>query len=1075
MKIFRFKKLVIVTLVFLAFRGNANVLEDLYKIRENYFEKNTLLDTNSLKIYMQSKDEHVKIIAKGILANYYLENIDITGEKYWTELSINFDSSNKRIWFNDEITRDLEMLIFDDFFRIAMVLKKYYFFSNILGSVFNKDLMLTHLTYHLYSQLKSGNIYNFLDKSSGFKIAFVKGFKQESERLSIKMRERELFNLSAINFKNFDTSNSKIFSQILNTYTKEINDKSNIESIFFNLSLLISKNDTLLTEKVSYYNNNYILNSVYINPFVTMSELDNIPLIKDKEDYLYNTICGSYNYFISNNIKLNKYLYFKIFDKIKIKELINNFGEIDYTTYIKYTDLNEENFFYEIAYKLDSINRTNFYLIYEPNWNYEKCKIIFSVGNPESLVDNILLNKYQDNSLSKSKIETYKYYTSQDSLYNENDFEKIIDNANILHKLSFYIDYFFKKTDKEIFSDLKIDTALNQIINMMYYIKNNNYLDTNNLTFEKLIIANQLSDYMAIIDKMLFIKKDYKRYLEMRRLDDEYFNKSNISHVNKDEFNFNVISDRYRFYAFAKSSSKDDLLKFDTSFTKFYLNKIRNYKDDDPLLLEFSSSHMRDIIIDIYKRGNVNDSLILNMFVGNDLFNNALSELQIQYNIEDNTTNTIPYINQYKNIYFCIDNNQLKLRNNTHSSFNSEITNYLTKVDQKNIIKSLDTVSSHLIYFISNNFSNPNLENNILNKDLKLFAIYSNSHKTIIKELISLDSLKYIFDFQESKSGIFYSNKFFNVLNQKSDLLYNILLAPFHDYIKYDSVIKLVAPNSINTIPIDYIYAKKNKHYINFKEYSSLYKSIFKDEINIYLNNDSTVVFSNMIYNDLYCNINKSKNPFTRSGISSLAYSNSETDSISKIVPTYSYSGIKANKENFLNVIDNSNYQMVHLITHGAFISESDDLLEIQDMDPFIKEVINNDERQLLLFSSDSNYMKHSIKNNLLTAFETRYFSNLQNIKLLYLSACQTGTSDLNEFLKLGYQGFVNNFLEKGVKSVIATRWKVSDKYSVDFANKYYENLTLLKDFQRAFFETKKYFFNNNTPPYLWTSYVFVQ
>jgi CHAT domain-containing protein len=144
-------------------------------------------------------------------------------------------------------------------------------------------------------------------------------------------------------------------------------------------------------------------------------------------------------------------------------------------------------------------------------------------------------------------------------------------------------------------------------------------------------------------------------------------------------------------------------------------------------------------------------------------------------------------------------------------------------------------------------------------------------------------------------------------------------------------------------------------------------------------------------------------------------------------------------------------------------------------MDPFIKEVINNDERQLLLFSSDSNYMKHSIKNNLLTAFETRYFSNLQNIKLLYLSACQTGTSDLNEFLKLGYQGFVNNFLEKGVKSVIATRWKVSDKYSVDFANKYYENLTLLKDFQRAFFETKKYFFNNNTPPYLWTSYVFVQ
>jgi CHAT domain-containing protein len=1073
MKFIRLKILVVLLLSLSAFRGNATELNELYKVRENHFEKGEILDTIFLKKAMQSSDNHVKVIAKGLLANYYLENIDFKGEQYWAELSIDFDTSYKTIWFKDEISRDLELLVFDDFFRITMLLKKYYFFSSTLGSLYDKNFMLTHLTYHLYSQLKSGNIYNFLDKSPSFKTAFVNGFNQEEERLSIKMKERVLFNLSAINFKNFDTVNSNQFFQKLITYKKEINDSSNIETIFYNLSLSILNNDTLLSEKIAYYNNIYIVNSVIISPFVTMSELDNIPLIKDKEDYLYNNICASYNFYISNNIKLNKYLHFKIFDKIKIKELIENFGEVDYSTYLKYTDINEENVFYELAYKLDSINRTNINLIYEPNWNYEKCKIIFNVGNPYNLVDNILINKYQFNSLSKIVKETYKYNTSQDSIYNKNDFDKIIDNVNIYHKPGFYIDYLFKKTDNQIESDLKLDTASNHIFNLMYYIKNNNYLDTNNLTFDKLIMANKLSDYMSIIDKILFIKKDYKRYLEIRELDDEYYNKSNISSVNTEEFNFNVISDRFRYYAFAKSSSKDELLKFDTTFTKFYLNKINTGKDNDPLLLEFSSSHMRDIIIDIYKRGNINDSLFLSMFFGNDVLNNVISELQIQYNIEDNATNTTSFINQYKNDYFCIDNNEFKLLNNSDSSYNSEITNYLTKVDQKNIIKSLDTVSSHLIYFISNNFSNPNLENNILNKDLKLFGIYSNPNKTIIKELIPIDSLKYIFNFQESKSGIFYSNKFFNILNQKSDLLYNILLEPFHDYIKYDSIIKLVAPNSINTIPLDYIYAKRNKNYINFKEYSSLYKSIFKEDINIYLNNDSAVVFSNMIYNDLYCNINKSINPFTRSGISSLAYSNIEKDSISKIIPTYSYSGLNANKENFLNVIDNSNYQMVHLITHGAYIS--DDLIDIQDMDPFIKEVGNNDERQLLLFSSDSNFNIYCIKNNLLTAFETRYFSNLQNIKLIYLSACQTGSSDLNEFLKLGYQGFVNNFLEKGVKSVIATRWNVSDKYSVTFANKYYENLSFHKDYQRAFFETKRYFYQNNTPPYLWTSYVFVQ
>jgi CHAT domain-containing protein len=106
---------------------------------------------------------------------------------------------------------------------------------------------------------------------------------------------------------------------------------------------------------------------------------------------------------------------------------------------------------------------------------------------------------------------------------------------------------------------------------------------------------------------------------------------------------------------------------------------------------------------------------------------------------------------------------------------------------------------------------------------------------------------------------------------------------------------------------------------------------------------------------------------------------------------------------------------------------------------------------------------------------EARYFENLSNIKLIFLSACETGANDLDEYSKTGYQGFVNNFLERGVKSVIATRWKVSDKYSVEFASKYYENLTKIRNFQRAFFETKKYFFKNNTPPYLWTSYVFVQ
>jgi CHAT domain-containing protein len=231
--------------------------------------------------------------------------------------------------------------------------------------------------------------------------------------------------------------------------------------------------------------------------------------------------------------------------------------------------------------------------------------------------------------------------------------------------------------------------------------------------------------------------------------------------------------------------------------------------------------------------------------------------------------------------------------------------------------------------------------------------------------------------------------------------------------------------------------------------------------------NDTAAIFTNLIYNDTYCNLTNSTNIGTRGGISPLTYSSTEGDVISNSIPTVKFEKLNASKEQFIITSLVGRYPILHLITHGSYIPYNTTL----NNDIYFP--TNPNERQLLLFSSDSSHKSN--RNNIMTAYETRYFENLSKIKLIFLSACETGSSEVNDYSNSGYQGFVNNFLERGVKSVIATRWKVSDKYSVDFANKYYENLALLKDFQRAFFETKKYFFNNNTPPYLWTSYVFVQ
>jgi CHAT domain-containing protein len=61
-----------------------------------------------------------------------------------------------------------------------------------------------------------------------------------------------------------------------------------------------------------------------------------------------------------------------------------------------------------------------------------------------------------------------------------------------------------------------------------------------------------------------------------------------------------------------------------------------------------------------------------------------------------------------------------------------------------------------------------------------------------------------------------------------------------------------------------------------------------------------------------------------------------------------------------------------------------------------------------------------------------------------------------DETQKSGYSGFINFFLERGANAVIATRWQVSDDYSSEFAGEYYKNLVSTRDYEKAFYNTKK-------------------
>jgi CHAT domain-containing protein len=496
----------------------------------------------------------------------------------------------------------------------------------------------------------------------------------------------------------------------------------------------------------------------------------------------------------------------------------------------------------------------------------------------------------------------------------------------------------------------------------------------------------------------------------------------------------------------------------------------------------FYETQARDILLDMKSRENIDDSTLIILLVMLDISKNYISEQQFAFNsIYYEDSDSIPMISNYRDDYFCINDSSFK-------NFRRPRNQKLKLSIEELLYSKVDTSNNNVLwYFLTEelNTLNPLKESykEILNgKGKVLYAIYTDvdAKHNILRRIISLDSLRYAFNFDRVKSNIFYSKDYFNDLESASRQLYDGLLKPFEQLINPAKSLKLILPNALISIPLDYVYSKVKGKLPYFVEYGSLYRAALVAKNIKFDRSDSANIFSEMIYHDMYCNLNKAPNYQTRGSIVPLENSKKERLAIQETICSRSYTGSAASKENFVYCLLNNNTSIVHLITHGAYIPNyiSQDSIQSQNSNArkaFIK-VKDPLERQLLLFSSDSSRSEFgSSKNNILCAFECQYFEDLSNIKLIFLSACETGLIEVEETQKSGYSGFVNNFLERGVKFVIATRWKVNDSYAADFATLYYKNLEKYKDFQLAFYDTKKYFFNKKASPGLWASYVFVR
>lgn len=323
--------------------------------------------------------------------------------------------------------------------------------------------------------------------------------------------------------------------------------------------------------------------------------------------------------------------------------------------------------------------------------------------------------------------------------------------------------------------------------------------------------------------------------------------------------------------------------------------------------------------------------------------------------IYNQAEDSIQPISNYRNPYFCIDNSDLTFKIRSDTLFYRTLFNYNSLATGKTSIDS----SMHAIwYFIADDYSSVSKSHdaNDFDKTSKyLFVAISDSIKSNLFKLISVDSLSKIINIDFPKSAQYFSASYFSELDRNSEFIFKELLHPIESFIDSNKEYKLLMPSNLVTLPLDYIFSKERGFLPHFNEFSDITSLLFKRKGLLYSKSDSVSVFSGMVYNDIYCNINKAYTPTLRSGIVELEYSNTERDEISKSCPIRPFTGINASKYNFICTLLDTTSSNVHVITHGAYVSSnSGDLdnnnigLNTNATNSGIPEIAS--ERQLLLF-----------------------------------------------------------------------------------------------------------------------------
>lgn len=281
---------------------------------------------------------------------------------------------------------------------------------------------------------------------------------------------------------------------------------------------------------------------------------------------------------------------------------------------------------------------------------------------------------------------------------------------------------------------------------------------------------------------------------------------------------------------------------------------------------------------------------------------------------------------------------------------------------------------------------------------------------------------------------------------EQAQLVYNWLIRPLEKHLNDQQKIEnliFVLDGDLRNIPLGVLYDKANDQYLVEKSYnlSLLTSSRF---LNIATKQPQKLA---VLAAGISEELEVGEREFVALNITQ------ELNQIKSILPTKIFLNGQFNQNNIHNNIQDNNYPIVHLATHGNFSSDP--------LETFILAYSNQGTNGELLRPNDLSYLLSSSNK------DRPYV-----IDLLVLSACQTALGDNRATL-----GLAGLALRSGAKATLATLWQISDESTVKLMEAFYQNLSqpgmtkakALHLAQQTLLKERR--FQN---PYYWASYILV-